>query len=137
MVIVGYGCLQAAICRYGNVSEGKQKIKLKTLNVMTFREFMAENNYELLTTFWDDFSIADRFGVSAVRDTFNRAFAEWKEDYQYLTELILVLNHKIWQHYEKRPELVALYQSFWEQADRYAVEHLQGDELSYYYRVTD
>ena len=69
---------------------------------MTFREFMAENNYELLTTFWDDFSIADRFGVSAVRDTFNRAFAEWKEDYQYLTELILVLNHKIWQHYEKR-----------------------------------
>lgn len=121
----------------GNVSEGKQKIKLKTLNVMTFREFMAENNYELLTTFWDDFSIADRFEVSAVRDTFNRAFAEWKEDYQYLTELILVLNHKIWQHYEKRPELVALYQSFWEQADRYAVEHLQGDELSYYYRVTD
>lgn len=104
---------------------------------MTFREFMAENNYELLTTFWDDFSIADRFGVSAVRDTFNRAFAEWKEDCQYLTELILVLNHKIWQHYEKRPELVALYQSFWEQADRYAVEHLQGDELSYYYRVTD
>lgn len=104
---------------------------------MTFREFMAENNYELLTTFWDDFSIADRFGVSAVRDTFNRAFAEWKEDYQYLTELILVLNHKIWQHYEKRPELVALYQSFWEQADRYAVEHPQGDELSYYYRVTD
>ena len=98
---------------------------------------MAENNYELLTTFWDDFSIADRFGVSAVRDTFNRAFAEWKEDYQYLTELILVLNHKIWQHYEKRPELVALYQSFWAQADRYAVEHLQGDELSYYYRVTD
>ena len=95
---------------------------------MTFREFMAENNYELLTTFWDDFSIADRFGVSAVRDTFNRAFAEWKEDYQYLTELILVLNHKIWQHYEKRPELVALYQSFWEQADRYAVEHLQGDD---------
>ena len=98
---------------------------------------MAENNYELLTTFWDDFSIADRFGVSAVRDTFNRAFAEWKEDYQYLTELILVLNHKIWQHYEKRPELVARYQCFWEQADRYAVEHLQGDELSYYYRVTD
>ena len=33
---------------------------------MTFREFMAENNYELLTTFWDDFSIADRFGVSGI-----------------------------------------------------------------------
>ena len=37
---------------------------------MTFREFMAENGYELQTTFWSDFSIADRFGLSAIRDTF-------------------------------------------------------------------
>lgn len=32
---------------------------------MTFREFMLENGYELQTTFWNDFSIADRFGLSA------------------------------------------------------------------------
>lgn len=56
---------------------------------MTFREFMAENGYELQTTFWSDFSIADRFGLSAIRDTFNRAFREWKEDYEYLTELVV------------------------------------------------
>lgn len=31
---------------------------------MTFREFMRENGYELQTTFWEDFSIADRFGLS-------------------------------------------------------------------------
>ena len=37
---------------------------------MTFREFMRENGYELQTTFWEDFSIADRFGLSAIRDTF-------------------------------------------------------------------
>ena len=54
---------------------------------MTFREFMLENGYELQTTFWNDFSIADRFGLSAVQDTFNRAFKEWKENYKYLTEL--------------------------------------------------
>lgn len=45
---------------------------------MTFREFMQENGYELQTTFGDDFSIADRFGLSAIQDTFNRAFEEWK-----------------------------------------------------------
>lgn len=56
---------------------------------MTFREFMAENGYTLQTTFWSDFSIADRFGLPAVQDTFNRAFAEWKKNYKYLTELIL------------------------------------------------
>lgn len=61
---------------------------------MTFREFMAENGYMLQTTFWSDFSIADRFGLPAVQDTFNRAFAEWKQSYKYLTELILVLNTK-------------------------------------------
>ena len=36
---------------------------------MTFREFMLENGYELQTTFWNDFSIADRFGLSAIQDT--------------------------------------------------------------------
>ncbi len=104
---------------------------------MTFREIMAENGYELQTTFWNDFSIADKFGLSAIQDTFNRAFEEWKEDYKYLTELILVLNHKIWQYYETRPEFATLYNSLWEQADQYAVENLKDDELSYFYDVTD
>ena len=62
---------------------------------MTFREFMRENGYELQTTFWEDFSIADRFGLSAIQDTFKRAFEEWKNNYKYLTELILVRKHSI------------------------------------------
>lgn len=27
---------------------------------------------------------------------------EWKTDVEYVTELALVLNHKIWQHYKQR-----------------------------------
>ena len=104
---------------------------------MTFREFMLENGYELQTTFWNDFSIADRFGLSAIQDTFNRAFEEWKENYKYLTELVLVLNHKIWQYHEKRPEFAELYNTLWAQASQYAMEYLKDDELSYYYDVTD
>mgnify|MGYP001190277844 CR=1 FL=1 len=53
---------------------------------MTFREFMRENGYELQTTFWEDFSIADRFGLSAIQDTFKRAFEEWKNNYKYLSK---------------------------------------------------
>lgn len=45
---------------------------------MTFREFMKENGYEVKTKFWEDFSLAERFGLSAIQDTFNRAFKEWK-----------------------------------------------------------
>ena len=55
----------------------------------------------------------------------------------YLTELILVLNHKIWQYYETKPEFATLYNTLWEQAGQYAVENLKDDELSYYYEVTD
>ena len=68
---------------------------------MTFRAFMAENGYNVQTTFWEDFSAADIFGLSAIQDTFNRAFEEWKGNCKYLTELVLVLNHKIWQHYKR------------------------------------
>lgn len=104
---------------------------------MTFKEFMAENGYELQTTFWSDFSIADRFGLSAIRDTFDRAFEEWKENYKYLTELVLVLNHKIWQYFETRRDIASLYNFLWEKTCQYAVENLKDDELSYYYDVTD
>ena len=39
---------------------------------------MKENGYEVKTKFWEDFSLAERFGLSAIQDTFNRAFKEWK-----------------------------------------------------------
>ena len=33
---------------------------------MTFREFMKGNGYEVETTCWEDSSIAERFGLSAI-----------------------------------------------------------------------
>lgn len=80
---------------------------------MTFKEFMKEIGYDLITTFWEDFSIADKYGIAGVKDTYKRAFNEWKDDYKFFTELTLVLNHKIWQHYESNRELAALYDRLW------------------------
>lgn len=97
----------------------------------------AMTGYTPQTTFWMDFSIADRFGVSAIKDTFERAFNEWKNNHIYLTELVMVLNHKIWQHNENNAVLAELYNSLWEQADGYATTYLEGEELSYFYRITD
>ena len=95
------------------------------------------NGYEMTTTFWQDFSIADIFGEAAVVDTYERAFEEWKNDYVYLTELVIVLNHKIWQHYETRERLARVYNDLWEKADNYACEHLKGEELSFFFHITD
>jgi hypothetical protein len=95
------------------------------------------NGYEMTTTFWDDFSIADAFGTQAIRDTFMRAFTEWRKDYIYLTELVIVLNHKIWQWYEKDEKYARLYNELWEVADSYACNNLKGEEASFFYQITD
>ena len=35
---------------------------------------ILENGYEMKTTFWQDFSIADAFGEEAIQDTYDRSF---------------------------------------------------------------
>ena len=106
-------------------------MKIKTWNI----EEMT--GYKPQTTFYEDFSIADMFGTKAIKDTFKDAFECWKTDYQYLTELVMALNWKIWEWYEKDDTLAMLYNELWEKADQYAVTHLKGEELSYFYRTTD
>ena len=95
------------------------------------------NGYVMTTTFWDDFTIADRFGVDAIKDTFKRAIKEWKGNHIYLTELVIVLNHKIWQWHEKNDAYAELYNDLWEKADNYACTHLKGEELAHFYNITD
>ena len=99
--------------------------------------FGEEFGYEAKTTFWEDFSFADLYGEKAIRDTFKRAFNEWKGNYIYLTELVMVLNHKIWQWYEKIPKYAEIYDELWNKADGYACENLKGEELNYFYSTTD
>lgn len=98
---------------------------------------MTLMGYECKTTFWEDFSIADRFGDAAIRDTFNRAFRGWKKNTVYLTELVMVLNHKIWQWYQQNETRARLYDELWQKAAYYAEANLTGEDLEYYYRTTD
>lgn len=100
-------------------------------------ETMSMIGYEPKTTFWTDFSIADKFGIEAIVDTFNRAFDEWHTNHIYLTELVMVLNHKIWQWYEMNDIIARVYDKLWRKADEWAQENLHGEELEYFYNVTD
>ena len=94
--------------------------------------------YEFKTTFWNDFTIAEKFGKNSIIDTFNRAFEECKDDYIYLTELVLVLNWKIWQYWEEgNDDLAKLYDSLWRKADAYGIDTLKGDELDYFIKTLD
>jgi hypothetical protein len=98
-----------------------------------------EIGYEAKTTYWLDFSIADRFGVDAIQDTFDRSFNDIKSGLGtvYVTELSMVLNWKIWQYYKKNDKFVELYDRLWRKIDVYAIENLKGNDLTYYLQTID
>lgn len=96
---------------------------------------MFDYNYK--TTFFNDFTIADVFGIEAVKDTYKRAFKEWKDNVEYITELTIVLNHKIWQHYETNEPLARVYDKLWRELDTWCCENLKGKDLEYFYQTTD
>ena len=107
---------------------------------ITIKTFDSESfcGYTQITIFFQDFSIADNFGIKAIKDTYKRAFAEWKYNYKYLTELAMVVNWKCWQHHEEGNEKVSeLYSDLYYKTRDYALNHLKGDELTYYIRTTD
>lgn len=106
---------------------------------MTIKDWNIEamTGYKPISTFYTDFSIADNFGVSAIKDTYKRAFNGWKSDYKMLTELVMALNWKIWEHYGHNDVYASLYNDLWEKTDEYALDNLKGDEFTYFYRTID
>lgn len=106
-----------------------------------FEQEMKYLGYETKTTFYGDFTIAEFVsGLEGVKDTFNRVFDEWKTNIEYFTELVMVLNHKSWEHYEKKNnELSMLYVELYEKADEYLFcsPNFSSEDLSYAMSVLD
>lgn len=113
--------------------------------------------YTMFTTFWDDFAIAERMGIMvrngqyvrtdvnrgivAIEDTFNRAFKEWKTNYKYLTELVMVLSWKCLR-FRAVPvadieEYAELYAKLSDQARHWALDNLKDEALTYFLETTD
>lgn len=87
--------------------------------------------------FWQDFTIADRFGVSAIKDTYERAFEGWKDNVEYYASLVMTLNHKIWEWYKKDEAVAKLYNELWMRADDYGRDNFKGKEAEYYFNFLD
>ena len=106
--------------------------------VITRFDSVSFCGYTQRTTFWDDFSIADRFGGDSVKDTFYRAFNEWKTDVVFMTELTLVLNWKMWQMADmNKEERANIYYGLWIEACDWCEEHFRKGALNYYNKMTD
>lgn len=102
---------------------------------------MAEYlGYKPLTTLWEDFSIAESFGTAAIKDTASRAFNAWKDNYKYLTELIMVINHKCWYWNDKgNDKLSQFYVDLYYEYDARVIKLLENDKeaITYYFRTLD
>lgn len=95
-------------------------------------------NYECQTTFWQDFSIAEKFGEEAIIDTYKRARKEWGKDKIYGTGLSMVLNHKCWFHYEAQNMGISqLYSELWAEYHDFVLDNWKGEDLAYYLKITD
>jgi hypothetical protein len=98
---------------------------------------ILSNGYELKTTFWEDFTIADSFGLEAIRDTFNRSFYNWKNDVEYITDLAMVMSWKSCYYYDKNQEYMNLYSDLYHEVDNWCLDNLSEEDLIYYIQTTD
>lgn len=92
------------------------------------------------TTFTQDFRIAEVYGVAAIQDTYNRAFAGWKNCYKYLTEMAMTLNHRLhyWYHAAGEDDArTVLYYTLWNRLMDWCRANLKGEELHFFESVLD
>ena len=98
------------------------------------------SGYETISTFYADLSIADVYGIDAVKDTIKRVKEEWFNDYKMFTEFVLALNHKSWE-WDARPEvngseeIKKLYIEQYYHFDEYCLDNYKGEALEYYLSV--
>ena len=94
--------------------------------------------YTQRTTFWDDFTIAERFGLPAIKDTYRNAFNSWKSDVVFITELVLVLNWKMLYMDERHmTEKSVMYYKCWVELSNWCERHLEAGAYEYFLNVTD
>ena len=107
---------------------------------MIYEQFLEQfTDWRPVTLYWQRFSIAESFGKEEVERVYHEIFAEAKKDYKLLTELVMILNHKSWQHceYIALSEFCRTYADLFRETKKYAETHLERDELHYFLDTID
>lgn len=103
-----------------------------------FNAATAENGYKSFTTFYSDLTIADCFGIEAIKDTYNRVVRDWFDNTEYFTEFVMSLNYKCWEMYDKGNEALSrLYGDLFQQAQDKVYDEWDKEAADYYWRTTD
>ena len=111
----------------------------KTMSKILLEKLALEKmlDYKFESTFWEEFSIAEDYGAEGVKEHYDLVFEQWKDNLKFLTELVLVLNLKIFLWYGVDDTIGLTYDQLWKETDGYALETLKGDDLHYYLSTLD
>jgi len=120
------------------------------------RNLAEMSGYQPKYTFYADFAIAEFCEVymrdkGAVKKTYKQVVESWGTDIKAMTEIVMVLNHKMWAFYQKvdsrylgvgdstAERFSMLYQELYEKAVNFIEKKFGNDSeaMSYYYEVTD
>lgn len=104
--------------------------------------------YKPKTNFWRAFTEVDEVFIENAMDKqeieenleklCSMAFsARCKNNVEALTELVMVVNWKIFEHYEKHEVVARAYDKVWRELDQWCIDNLKGEDLKYYLRTTD
>ena len=91
---------------------------------------------------WEEFDIAEMCGKNTITNMADAKFNEYRDNIEWLTMLIMVINHKSWHHHDigndNLSELYAeLYYKYYEEAiELLEVENRDAD-LTYFIRTLD
>lgn len=99
---------------------------------------MLPENYKMQYTWFQDFKIATAFGEKAVRDTYRRAYKEWKNDVVAMMELTFALNIFCWElFYANREPLSKVYSDLYYDCYNKCTRKFKGDDLRKYCEFLD
>ena len=111
----------------------------KSLSKILLEKMALEKmlDYKFESTFWEEFSIAENYGRDAVKKHYDLVFSQWKDNIKFLTELVLVLNLKLFIWFKVDDDLGKMYENLYVDADAYALCTFEGDDLHYYLHTLD
>ena len=102
--------------------------------------------YKPKTNYWNEFVDAEKVGVSAIKETYDKLKDESKSNVINVAELYIVLNHKIWAYYDlyqatsddRYEEFAHLYNELWNDYEMFVDElPMSESDRRYFFEVTD
>lgn len=94
------------------------------------------------SVFWEAFDNADETGKKTITAIAGILFERWKDEVHELTDLVMVINHKCWEHYRNGNDDLSsfygdLYYEYYEKTINYMEKKGMDSELTYFIRTLD